>query len=75
LLRSSIYNLIRLGLLEARYDCAYKKTDTYEKFKQHPEFLSLAQDYAPNNPEATAIIKPGIIQITPFGINFLTTCL
>lgn len=75
---SSIVNLIRLGLLDLKMN-AKLTNSSYEKFKQHDEFLSLQKQLEElkqkGEYEASVelTIAKGFVSLTSYGADFVNT--
>lgn len=81
LISSSISNLVRLGLVSISYTTHFVDESVYEKFKEFHLFNDIEEELRVNllknnnYPYKTVSITKGIIQITPFGLNFAKICL
>jgi len=76
---SSLTNLERMGLIKITYNSwedyssRFAGTATYEKFGYSEPFISIRNAKASKNTEVS--IDRGIIEITPFGEDFINVCL
>lgn len=77
LIASSIENLSRLGLLNIDLDRYLLAEHTYDKFQKTEDYISLQKLIEENEyPEFKDIeLKKGIVDITPFGKDFIEICL
>ncbi|MBS4191769.1 DUF4393 domain-containing protein [Bacillus sp. FJAT-49705] len=77
-IRSSITNLHRLGLVDFRFDILFNDGQKYDVFTHHPVFnnvVSASIKDLNEFPNAEPFIDKGVIEITPFGSDFLSVCL
>lgn len=78
-IRSSITNLQRLGLVTFRFDVSLKGDQIYEIFKIHPYFNNLMKDleFIDNEDYLNAkfSVDKGVIELSPFGSDFIRVCL
>lgn len=77
---SSIINLQRLGLVTFRFDHHFKDKQVYEIFKTHPYFNILMEELESSgiyndSLKPKMFIDEGMIELSPFGSDFISVCL
>ncbi len=73
LMRASLKNLDRLGLVHVRYDQFVKPDERYEDFKSDEVYRNLIK-VNPNTEERKIRIQRGLIELTEFGKQFCEIC-
>lgn len=73
LMRASLKNLDRLGLIKVRYDQYVKPDERYDIFKADEVYTNIIQ-MNPNTEERKIKMERGLIELTEFGKQFSETC-
>lgn len=68
---TSISSLVRLGLIQIPSGISFEDKKCYDTFKQHPQFLSLQNEF-PNNKFS---IDERVVCLTPLGQSFVMVCI
>lgn len=77
----SIANLNRLGLVNISYENYITNKKLYSVFKKEPNYIAYVNDIKQklnNNPKfsyKSIIIREGLVEITPLGLSFASTCM
>ncbi|WP_214484542.1 DUF4393 domain-containing protein [Bacillus sp. SM2101] len=75
LLRSSITNIKRLGLVDTYYDIKLKNEQLYETFDNNQYLKSLGQPLLDARPGAETFFEKGFIEFSSLGNDFKFVCL
>lgn len=71
---SSLTNLNRLGLVIIDYDSYLSEEEEYQKFLNHSIYLNAVQELE-DDPTRSIKLRKGIVDISPFGKDFIEICL
>ncbi|WP_034763705.1 DUF4393 domain-containing protein [Rossellomorea vietnamensis] len=73
LIGTSIANIQRLGIVDVDYGTTLSDNTRYEKFKHTQEFQALTQS-TKTTEDRIAVIHQGVVNITPYGQEFVKIC-
>lgn len=72
---NSLHSLCRLGLLNISTDKHINNDEEYTQFSQTPIYLELIAEIKTLNDTKKIEIHKGLVELTPFGNNFVKVCL